>query len=108
MITLPVDSVFGRWTVTGPSVRDRHGLAYVPCRCECSTTRLVRRRHLIIGESQSCGCRLADLNRETKASHGHTRGRTPTREWRMWQRARQRHGEDRPFMVWLAETTAAV
>ena len=49
--SLPIGEKFGHWTI----IRyDQPG--HYMCRCSCGTERNVRRRCLIVGESQSCGC----------------------------------------------------
>jgi predicted DNA binding CopG/RHH family protein len=45
---------FGRWTVIS---EEKRGKAYFCwCRCDCGTTRWVRKGNLKDGKSQSCGC----------------------------------------------------
>lgn len=45
---------YGTWTVGKPE--HRCGKLYHECTCECGTTKLVLRSHLISGRSTSCGC----------------------------------------------------
>lgn len=51
---------FGRLTATGYAGRDAHGKTRWTCECECGTTTVVRRSHLLTGNTTSCGCRRTD------------------------------------------------
>jgi hypothetical protein len=57
---------FGRWVVEGRPTSefsvDRPG--YWPCRCDCGVRRMVHRKVLRSGDSQSCGCNRGRSGRE--------------------------------------------
>lgn len=59
---LKIGTVFGRWTVIGPTFR-KGRRTYCLCRCLCGETRNVLKQNLLNGESKSCGC----FNREQAA-----------------------------------------
>lgn len=54
VIAKPIGSVFGKWTVVGPTV-SVDGKSVVACRCDCGTERQVRSDRLSRGETKSCG-----------------------------------------------------
>lgn len=57
-----IGDTFGKWEVVGP-VERRDGLLFLPCRCACGETRLVRASRLVGQISQSCGrCRHGGAN----------------------------------------------
>ena len=58
---LPDGAVFGRWII-----KKYHGPDGYVCLCVCGHTAVVRRRSLVTGESQSCGC----LSRERRRAQG--------------------------------------
>lgn len=100
-LQISVGERFGRWTVTGPLVREKRGtgraanyIARYPCRCDCGTTKTVRAFKLLTN-SKSCGC----LKRETLAIamtvHGQNRPGRRTRLYRVWDGMRQRCGNTR-------------
>lgn len=69
----PVDIVgkrFGRWTVASLAPRAERGHVQYLCKCECGKEKLLRRRHLISGESTSCGCFKRELAGRLNRSHG--------------------------------------
>lgn len=58
---------FRRWTVLAPAEKPEYSEAtarFYLCRCDCGTERVLNGRSLRIGDSRSCGCLRADLNRE--------------------------------------------
>lgn len=67
MLRINNGDVFGRWTVirqveSHPKFRYRQYL----CRCKCGTERYVNVQLLRTGRSISCGCRMADWNKERR------------------------------------------
>lgn len=80
---------FGRWLVIGNPVR-RNGNWVSLCRCNCGTERPVRNRCLILGETQSCGCRIPSLNVERYTVHGHASTVNPSKTYRTWMGMIQR------------------
>lgn len=66
---------FGRWTVVSVAKSDGKNIL-LNCRCECGTDRIIRKSHLISGESKSCGC--------------WRHGRSRTRTYLIWIGMKQR------------------
>jgi hypothetical protein len=64
---------FGRWTVLGPSVRQR----YVRVQCDCGKAKEVWSYSLLSGASQSCGCLSSEMVGQRSRTHGMSRGRHP-------------------------------
>lgn len=70
---------YGRWTVLRRDGSDRHGISVWLCRCACGQVRRIPTSNLRTGASVSCGCYRNDVNKASKATHGHCRsadGRT--------------------------------
>ena len=61
-----IGSRFGRWIVLSFSHVGYNHRKYWLCRCDCGTERIIAARHLVSGESRSCGC----LHRERVIKHG--------------------------------------
>ena len=72
---------YGRWTVLGFTRKNRTGMSYWRCRCECGTTKDVLAAQLRSGGSQSCGC-LQRLGIIAPKSTRHGMSRHPT--YRVW------------------------
>lgn len=70
---------FARLTVIEYAGRLGHDHAW-RCRCECGTEIVTRGYLVSTGVTRSCGCLLADKNRERLKTHG--LGGTPV--WRIW------------------------
>lgn len=47
---------FGRWTVIERADRDLSNRVRLLCKCSCGTVKVVRKEHLDLGKSKSCGC----------------------------------------------------
>ncbi len=85
---------FGRLTVMEFRGLSKHRTAMWRCVCACGEEVVVVRGSLVKGLTKSCGC----LNREQAAkqcvknrlTHGHTRNRKPTPEYRCWEAMIQR------------------
>lgn len=54
---------YTRLELTGRE-RTANGKRMVECRCDCGTTKWVRRGHLIAGKVRSCGCLRTERNQE--------------------------------------------
>jgi hypothetical protein len=84
-----IGTVYGRWTVKGPFVRQgANNSAYFPCVCQCGTEKLVVFRTLNeIAKGKypeaSCGCYQKEVM-ATKRRHGVEPG---TKEWDIARRA---------------------
>jgi hypothetical protein len=94
-LSIQPGDTFGRWTVTGPLVREKRGvgrlanyLVRYPCRCTCGTIRTVRAFKLL-SNSRSCGCLELEQKR-ARAKHGHNRTGERTRLYRVWDGMMQR------------------
>lgn len=61
------------------------------CRCECGALICVNAVNLKNGHTKSCGCLLADKNRELRLSHGHTANdRHGTKTYKSWLNMKDR------------------
>lgn len=67
-----VGKKFGRLQVVAFDHMDKKGNSYWLCECECGNTSIVRRSHLISGDTASCGCKLTDFNKQNHTKHGMT------------------------------------
>ena len=76
---------FGRWTVIGLAPSTPRNAKWF-CKCECGTIKIVRAATLRNGDSKSCGCYRAELNREKLTKHGHCYDRIAT----IWYGMRER------------------
>jgi hypothetical protein len=87
-ITIPENSKFGRWTVSGQSRMNRY-LEYF-CVCDCGTAKWLVATELRRGKTQSCGCKVteslvaASRQRRGVASPTYKHGQTKTKEHRTW------------------------
>jgi hypothetical protein len=83
---VPPGTVFSRWTVLvreGSNVK--HERLY-RCLCECGSEKLVPASALTSGQSRSCGCWKAAVQRARHLTHGMVESRT----YRIWHSMRQR------------------
>lgn len=62
---------FNRLTVVGFEKSERRR-RYWKCTCVCGNETVVETSKLKTGHSKSCGCLLADKNRELRQTHAHT------------------------------------
>ncbi len=60
------------------------------CHCSCGRKTWVFTVNLRRLHTLSCGCFLADLTAKRSTTHGHTRGRTKSPEYRSWRAMIQR------------------
>ena len=79
--------VFGRWTAIRKTV-NRFKRPSWWCECACGTERAVETRHLIRGQSKSCGCALWGNKRGHK--HGHNTNNVFSPEYSSWHQMKQR------------------
>ena len=85
---------FGRWLVLAEVQRHRRPNGVLvrmwSCLCDCGTESLVATGPLRSGQSQSCGCRKAEVTIVRSTKHGFARrsGRPP--EYHVWKGMRQR------------------
>jgi hypothetical protein len=85
---------FGKWTITSAySGEDKYRNVLCTVCCDCGTESLIRITVLRQGKSLSCGCVLAELNRQLgylHALHGHARTGAVSPEYVAWSHMRQR------------------
>lgn len=76
---------FGRLTIgrRAPSLTTNANRRFY-CLCDCGNKPIVAFSSIKSGKIVSCGCFAAEQTRERVTTHGHTRGRRPTREYRTW------------------------
>lgn len=87
--------VFGKLTVIGFSHNIRYAkstASHWHCICECGEKATVARANLVSGRQSSCGClhQTSPLMGQATLTHGHSRGGTPTAEYKTWQGIIQR------------------
>ncbi len=82
--------VFGRLTVVSRADSTARKEARWNCLCECGKTTTVDSYKLRTGEIQSCGCWHRDRMIEVFTTHGATRARSMTPEYRTWISMRRR------------------
>lgn len=84
---------FGRLTVLEQAAHRGKKVRWL-CRCECGNKSVVDGACLRSGNTKSCGCLDVERIRERSTTHGHTRGRVRTPEYKawsdMWKRCRSR------------------
>lgn len=67
---IPIGARFGRLTVLGESPQRSSTFVTWGCRCDCGMIVLVAGVNLRNGHTLSCGCLLAERNREIRTTHG--------------------------------------
>lgn len=73
---------FGRLTVLSSDEK----LGYWICSCDCGTIKSIRKDHLRLGKTISCGCYGREKLRESKIKHG----KTDTRLYGVWYNMKTR------------------
>lgn len=73
-----------------PTKREPNGKRQWECLCDCGNTKLALQTNLQRGLTRSCGCLRSEVLRETKATHGHSRGKKLTRAYIIWRGMMQR------------------
>lgn len=63
---------FGKLTVIERVENDRHNHARWLCRCDCGTEKVVAAKHLLSGDTVSCGCYQKERQRKAVTTHGDT------------------------------------
>lgn len=63
---------FGRLVVTGRAENDKSLHSQWYCRCDCGNETIVGARHLLSGNTQSCGCLDRERTKEANTTHGQT------------------------------------
>lgn len=62
-----IGQTIGKWTVL--SLKNKNGICYASCTCECGTIRDVNVYNLINGKSHDCGCGRKQMLSETKCKN---------------------------------------
>jgi hypothetical protein len=78
-----------RMTVEGTSKPPRQKEKWL-CSCECGNETEVAKRHLVNGNTRSCGCLVAETTRQQKTIHGHRAGGKSSSEYASWASMLQR------------------
>ena len=84
---------FGQLLVLRYAGRVRVGSRTRPswlCQCDCGNTAQVAGPQLTSGRTRSCGCLQPRRVAELRTTHGHTRSRQATPEYRVWCHMRDR------------------
>lgn len=89
-----VGLTFGKLKVTGEAPRKTYACggsnSRSVCLCECGTEVTILNGSLRSGHTQSCGCLQRERTSKRSTTHGHTFGRTRTRNYRIWQNMKSR------------------
>jgi hypothetical protein len=81
-----IGRIFVRLKVLARGANDKNGLQQWLCECQCGKHKLVRRANLVSGHTRSCGCLVADRNRDGRnITHGHSKNGRRTPEYRAWE-----------------------
>jgi hypothetical protein len=80
-----VDRVFSRLTVISREPNGPARMARWLCRCSCGTETIVTASNLRSGHTRSCGCLSFEVSNACNVTHGQTRGRERSPEYRAWQ-----------------------
>jgi len=75
---------FGRLTVSRQAGFNRSGEALWLCVCSCQSELKVSGNNLRSGNSQSCGCLKKEVLGVASITHGHTRNKRWSPEYRTW------------------------
>lgn len=78
---------FGKLTVIDLAYIKNHKTFWL-CNCDCGNTKVIRKDHLLSGETRSCGC-LEKENRK-KLAFQTTHGQSQTHLYYVWNTMRQR------------------
>lgn len=76
----------GRLLITDIEQPDARGNRYATAICDCGTQKRIAIGNLRSGSTQSCGC----LRAVACVTHGYTRGRRSTPEYRTWSHMKER------------------
>lgn len=95
---------FGMLTAVRPLGFDNHGVQLWLCRCDCGGESTPGVYSLLTGNSKSCGCRKRAVAVERSTTHGHTRNRSATPEYKAWSGmiGRCHRGTDKRFALYGA------
>lgn len=77
-----------KWKVLSFAGKDKNGNTLWLCQCSCgSPPKKVHTDNLVSKKSKSCGCFRSEANKIAHTTHGHTKGKKPTTEYRAWCKA---------------------
>lgn len=77
-------NIYGRLVCIVPYSSTHKGHTYSLFQCSCGTTKLIANSSVISGRSLSCGCLAKEELSDRQRTHGHTSGKTTTKEYRAW------------------------
>lgn len=86
--TFQIGARYGRLVVLERSGTDAP--TRLLCECDCGKTKVVNYQNLRRGLTQSCGCFHAEQTSAASITHGETRGRYDSPEYRCWMEMRKR------------------
>ncbi len=83
---------FGLLTAVRPDGKDKFGLTFWLCKCVCGKEKRIRVTSLIrpARPTRSCGCIQPGATATAVTTHGHTKGRSMTKEYKSWTGMRNR------------------
>lgn len=71
-------------------IKNKHGRFSWSCLCNCGNRRIVEGAGLTNGKTKSCGCLKAKMIGLRSITHGHTKNRKTTPEYRCWNSIKER------------------
>lgn len=80
---------FGRLTVLSFSHKSGKRVCWL-CQCDCGETKVAKAICLTQGATRSCGCLRREQTVKRFRTHGHTKGRKKTPEYKAWLEMRRR------------------
>ena len=84
----PTDAKHGRLNYLGEApyhvARNGRLVRYTRWQCDCGNAIVANHSNVMVGHTNSCGCFKMDKNSLVHRTHGHTRGKNPTRAYRYW------------------------
>jgi hypothetical protein len=81
---------FGRLQVLARAENNKEGRSMWNCVCDCGNESIVMGKHLVNGDTQSCGCLMRERVGVINLKHGQTRTGDSWKTWRTWSRIKAR------------------
>jgi hypothetical protein len=87
-VTYQIGARFGRLVVQARA--DTGAPTKLLCLCDCGNSKIINYQNMRRGLTQSCGCLHAEATAAASTTHGATKGRTETLEYKVWTGIRKR------------------
>ncbi len=89
-VMFPCGRRIGRLTVVRPVRYGKKNDLHFECRCDCGGMSVVYGRCLAEGQTRSCGCLRREKTIERETTHGNSRNRRKSPEYRIWTHIKSR------------------